>query len=98
MPIRRATAAHVSEAVLNWVFGFYREEIEHGNAVRVVATPGGTGAIHASVFLGLDRGEKLIFPDLCWAPYYGMAANLGLNTATFGFSGKVLISRSASNR
>ena len=77
--------ARFREAVLNWVFGFYREEIEHGNAVRVVATPGGTGAIHASVFLGLDRGEKLIFPDLCWAPYYGMAANLGLNTATFGF-------------
>lgn len=71
------------EAVLNWVFAEYRIEIEAKVHVRVLPTPGGTGAIYSAIFNGLDQGEKLLFPDLCWAPYYGISANHDLKTETF---------------
>jgi len=76
---------HFKEAVLNWVFSDFREEIEAENTLQVVATPGGTGAIFSAAFLGLDPGERILFPRLCWAPYYGIAANLGLIPETFEF-------------
>jgi aspartate/tyrosine/aromatic aminotransferase len=73
------------EAVLNWVFESYREEIEKESFCRVIATPGGTGAIFSSVFNSLDPGETLLFPNLFWSPYVGIASNLGFETQKYQF-------------
>ncbi len=45
----------------------------------VVATPGGTGAINASINLTLEKGEDLLIPYPCWGPYNNMAKGLSLN-------------------
>jgi aromatic-amino-acid transaminase len=77
------------EAVLNWVFDGYRKEIEERMTCKVVATPGGTGAIYASIFNSLDLGQILLYPDLYWGPYAGIANNCGLKSEKFSFfSGK----------
>lgn len=71
------------DAVLNWVFDEYREEIESELSCKVMATPGGTGALVSSIFNSLGYGQILLFPDLYWGPYVGMAKNYGFQYRTF---------------
>ena len=66
-----------TNAILNWVFRNRRSEIEKELTVKLIPTPGGTGAITASVFNSLDPGEIFLIPDLCWGPYIGIATNRG---------------------
>lgn len=71
------------EAVLNWVFRSYKDEILKTLDCKVVATPGGTGAISASMFSSLDAGQTVLIPNLCWSPYFGIAEDKGLNIKKF---------------
>lgn len=76
------------EVVLNWVFDIYLPELKISTNIHVLATPGGTGAIFSSLFNSLDPGETVLFPYPYWAPYLGIANNLGFKTKTFPlFSG-----------
>jgi len=52
---------------------------------KVVATPGGTGAISATVNNFLDKGETILFGLPCWKPYYGIAELRQINVETFDY-------------
>ena len=71
------------EAVLNWVFRDYKDELLKVFDCKVVATPGGTGAISASMFSSLDAGQTVLIPNLCWSPYFGIAEDKGLKFKKF---------------
>jgi len=40
---------------------------------EVVATPGGSGAVSITFKNSLDQGDKILLPDVYWAPYLVMA-------------------------
>ena len=71
------------QAVLNWVFENERTYIEEKMSVIVLPSPGGTGALSCSVFNSLDIGQTLLFPNLSWGPYLGIASNYGLKAEKF---------------
>ncbi|MDD3999841.1 MAG: aminotransferase class I/II-fold pyridoxal phosphate-dependent enzyme [Bacilli bacterium] len=77
--------APFKEAALNWVFADYRNEIEEQLYLKVISSPGGTGALFNSVFNGLDSGETVLLPTPYWGPYSGMASNLGLKVKKYQF-------------
>lgn len=48
-----------------------------------VATPGGTGAIYASVVNFLEPGQELLVPELYWGPYRVICHHSGRELDTF---------------
>lgn len=68
---------------LNHLFMHSRETIEKEMFVKVVATPGGTGALVSATYNCLDPGETLLIPSPCWSPYYGIATHRGFNVETY---------------
>lgn len=61
------------EAVKSWIFREYKDEIESKMECRVVATPGGTGAIASTVANYLSAGEKVLLPNYMWTNYTQIA-------------------------
>lgn len=61
------------DAVLNWVFKSKKIEICNTTNVHAVSTPGGTGALFASMMESLNAGDEILIPDYCWEPYLAMA-------------------------
>lgn len=61
------------EAVKSWIFRDYKDEIESKMECRVVATPGGTGAISSTVANYLSAGEKVLLPNYMWTNYTQIA-------------------------
>lgn len=56
------------DAILNWVF----QQQEFLKVSRVVATPGGSGALTSAFAKIVKPGETIIIPDIFWAPYETM--------------------------
>ncbi|MGM9971396.1 MAG: pyridoxal phosphate-dependent aminotransferase [Anaeroplasmataceae bacterium] len=61
------------EAIKAWVFRNYKDEIESKMNCRVVATPGGTGAIYSTVSNYLSPGQKVLIPNYMWTNYTQIA-------------------------
>lgn len=59
------------EAVNTWLFGDYDVPAE------IIATPGGAGAVSATMKNILEPGHTVIKPSLAWGPYTTMAAEFG---------------------
>ncbi len=54
----------------------YREAVKKWLGLpdaEVVATPGGSGAVSITFKNSLDQGDKILLPDVYWAPYLVMA-------------------------
>ena len=70
------------EAIKHWVFRDYYDDITSKMETRVIATPGGTGAICATLTNYLSLGDKTLFPNYMWGNYTQLAreANLGYDT------------------
>ncbi len=70
------------EAIKHWVFRDFYNDITSKMETRVVATPGGTGAICATLTNYLSLGDKALFPNYMWGNYTQLAreANLGYDT------------------
>jgi aromatic-amino-acid transaminase len=49
----------------------------------VVATPGGTGAIHHAFWNFLERGQSALAPDYLWGPYRVIAGHAGREVDVF---------------
>lgn len=64
-------------AVSKWLFNDL--DINH----KVVGTPGGAGAVSATIKNVLNPGETLLKPNLGWGPYNTMAAEFGINTMDY---------------
>ena len=73
------------DAVTTWTFQEHRDKILSSLHCKVVATPGGTGAVSNSVFCSLDEGETLILPDIYWGPYKGIASSNSIETNEYNF-------------
>ena len=71
------------DAVVEWVFQYTKTEVFKKMHCRVVATPGGTGAVSNAVFCSLDEGETLLLPNIYWGPYKGMAISNSLEVETY---------------
>lgn len=84
-----------AEAVINWVIGKERPLLEKTHLIKAIPTPGGTGALSSLVANSLDEGQTLLFPNLSWGPYAGIAQNRNLkiskyplfNNGVFNFEG-----------
>ncbi|HHU55436.1 MAG TPA: aminotransferase class I/II-fold pyridoxal phosphate-dependent enzyme [Acholeplasmataceae bacterium] len=70
-------------AVMNWVFREYLDEIITNFKYQVVATAGGTGAVSNAVFSSLDSNQTLILPNIHWGPYNNIALASNLNVEKF---------------
>ncbi len=68
-----------NEAVFDWVNRLDNIHLPH----RVVATPGGTGAISLVVANTLSRNETLLIPSIAWGSYRLMAAQHSLKVKTY---------------
>lgn len=67
------------EAVQKWLFN----DIDMKLYSRVIATPGGSGAISTTYNNCLNVGETVIIPDIAWGPYKLMAKERGLKFTTY---------------
>ncbi|MGD9887216.1 MAG: pyridoxal phosphate-dependent aminotransferase, partial [Bacilli bacterium] len=72
-----------AEAVINWVIGKERSLLEKTNLIKAIPTPGGTGALSSLVANSLDEGQTLLFPNLSWGPYAGIAQNRNLKISKY---------------
>lgn len=61
------------DAVKSWVLRGFKDEIEAKMSVKVCATPGGTGAIAATVQNYLSAGMKVLLPNYMWTNYTQIA-------------------------
>lgn len=61
------------DAVTNWVFGKYYNDVIDNMTCESIPTPGGTGAVSNGLFNSLDSGETLLLPNIYWGPYKNMA-------------------------
>ncbi len=61
------------DAVRDWVLRDYKDEILSKVNVTVCATPGGTGAIAATVQNYLSAGDKVLLPNYMWTNYTQIA-------------------------
>lgn len=73
------------DAVTSWIFDNYKNNILSNMNVKVIATPGGTGAISCSIFSLLNKNETILMPDLYWGPYYNMADINDINVKEYEF-------------
>lgn len=67
------------DAVYDWVFDGVPLNLSH----RIVATPGGTGAVFSSIFVFLEEGDTLIIPDIAWGNYKRMASQNNLKICQY---------------
>lgn len=65
------------DAVYTWLFGTYDIPAE------IIATPGGAGAVSATMKNILEPGATVIKPSLAWGPYTTMAAEFGFGLAEY---------------
>lgn len=65
--------AGFQNAVKSWVLRDYKDSIESKVSVKVCATPGGTGAIAATVQNYLSAGMKVLLPNYMWTNYTQIA-------------------------
>ena len=61
------------EAVKKDAFGSFSPK----RFVQVVATPGGTGAIHSTIANYSEAGDKVLLTDWYWGPYGTIAGDIG---------------------
>lgn len=61
------------DAVKNWIFRDFKDEIESKMKCKVVATPGGTGAICSTICNYLSSGESVLIPNYMWTNYTQLA-------------------------
>lgn len=67
------------EAVLKDAFGSFSPK----RYTQVVATPGGTGAIHSTIANFSEPGDKILLTDWYWGPYGTIAGEIRRKLDTF---------------
>lgn len=65
--------------VWNWLV----QEKQLNLAHRVIATPGGSGAVSSTFFNILEANETVVIPDIAWSAYQLMADYYNLKTAHY---------------
>ena len=71
--------ADFNEAAFQWVNRLNNIHLAH----KVIATPGGTGAISLAVTNCLNPNETLLIPSIAWGSYRVMAAQNALKVDTY---------------
>ena len=70
-------------AVLKWVFGNSLQTFSDSYHVGVVATPGGSGAIATTFQNYLNKGDKVLVPDVMWETYITLAKERECNVLKY---------------
>lgn len=65
--------------VINWVFDGHAAELNK----KVIATPGGSGAVSSTFNVILDQNETVILPEIAWGSYQLMAQQNCLKARTY---------------
>ena len=65
--------------VINWVFDGHASELNK----KVIATPGGSGAVSSTFNVVLDQNETVILPEIAWGSYQLMAQQNCLKAKTY---------------
>jgi len=69
--------ADFKQSVLKWVFRDRLTTMKEAMNIRVVATPGGSGAISNTLFNYVNPGESVLLTDIFWGPYKFMIEDFG---------------------
>ena len=77
--------ADFENAVVDWVFGDYKDVFLKNMHLKSIPTPGGTGAVSNSLYNALDEGEILLLPNIYWGPYKNMAESNGFELMEYPF-------------
>ncbi|MBP3398997.1 MAG: aminotransferase class I/II-fold pyridoxal phosphate-dependent enzyme [Erysipelotrichaceae bacterium] len=67
------------QQVINWVFQNHAPSLTK----KVIATPGGSGAVSTTFNMILDQNETVILPEIAWGSYKLMAQQNCLNTISY---------------
>ena len=65
--------------VINWAFDGHAAELNK----KVIATPGGSGAVSSTFNVILDQNETVILPEIAWGSYQLMAQQNCLKARTY---------------
>ncbi len=65
------------------VYSWLKQDIQLDLAHRVIATPGGSGAVSTTINNVLDVNDTLIMPEIAWGSYKLMATMSNINTTTY---------------
>lgn len=71
------------EAVLNWVFRDFKEDMLHKMYCNVIATPGGSGAICTAFCNYLNPEDEVLLPSVMWGNYKQIAYEAYANFTTY---------------
>ncbi|MBN2795298.1 MAG: aminotransferase class I/II-fold pyridoxal phosphate-dependent enzyme [Clostridia bacterium] len=69
------------EAVEETFFAGYKPDAH----IRVVATPGGTGALKVAMWNYTEEGDEILTSDWFWSPYQTISEEAGRKVSTFKF-------------
>lgn len=78
-----ASGFNGNEDYRNEVYRWLIQGRELKLAHRVIATPGGSGAVSSTFFNVLEANETVVIPDIAWSAYKLMADYYNLNTACY---------------
>lgn len=67
------------QEVWNWLLQGRKLNLAH----RIIATPGGSGAVSSTFFNILEANQSVVIPDIAWSAYKLMADYYNLKTVTY---------------
>lgn len=62
---------------------FFFNDINSSLKRKIIATPGGTGAISSTIANLANKGETILIPNIAWSSYFLMAKEFGLIARTY---------------
>lgn len=62
---------------------FFFSNIKSSLYRKIIATPGGTGAISSTIANLANKGETILVPSIAWSSYFLMAKEFGLKAKTY---------------
>ena len=65
------------------ISNFFFKDIDTLLYKKIIATPGGTGAISSTIANLANKGETILIPNIAWSSYSLMAKEFGLNAKTY---------------
>ncbi len=65
------------------VYAWVTQDIKLNLAHKVIATPGGSGAVSTTINDILDSGDTLVIPEIAWGSYKLMATMSNIKTTTY---------------
>ncbi len=71
--------------LISYLFKQYKEEILKSKYIKVIPTPGATGAINSTLAIILNEQQYVLIPSLCWNVYFNMCDSMNLKIEKYNY-------------